>query len=180
MLAHSAPDGLRNERRPTLPRKQSGTETHSASTASPKSLPDSRISIKKTDIDLADPAKDDIVSFETDARQSDGRITLLRANIEANVVCAILEQTCEGNSHAQQWWHSLREMSAQTLPPPIKELSDFHAEGKITSRGTRLKTPRRILPPYTSAESGRRVFYREASDSAPLYIAVVQTEAHIP
>ena len=40
-------------------------------------------------------------------------ITLLHANIEANVVCAVLEQTCEGNGHAQQWWHSLREMSAE-------------------------------------------------------------------
>ncbi len=120
VLAHSALDGLRNERPALLCRENSPALKRIALDSLAQIVAGLGINIKKTDIDLADPAKDDIVSFETDARQSDGRITLLRANIEANVVCAVLEQTCEGNSHAQQWWHNLREMSAQTLPPPIK------------------------------------------------------------
>ncbi len=120
VLAHSALDGLRNERPAILCRENSPALKRIALDSLAQIVAGLGINIKKTDIDLADPAKDDIVSFETDARQSDGRITLLRANIEANVVCAVLEQTYEGNGHAQQWWHSLREMSAQTLPPPIK------------------------------------------------------------
>ncbi len=120
VLAHSALDGLRNERPALLCRENSPALKRIALDSLAQIVAGLGINIKKTDIDLADPAKDDIVSFETDARQSDGRITLLRANIEANVVCAVLEQTCDGNGHAQQWWHSLREMSAQTLPPPIK------------------------------------------------------------
>ena len=109
VLAHSALDGLRNERPALLCRENSPALKRIALDSLAQIVAGLGINIKKTDIDLADPAKDDIVSFETDARQSDGRITLLRANIEANVVCAVLEQ-----------WHSLREMSAQTLPPPIK------------------------------------------------------------
>lgn len=120
VFAHSSLEGLRTSRPAILSRDNAPAIKRLALDSLATIIADTGLEIKKTNIDSIDPATDDIVSFEIDSRQSDGRITLLRANIEATTVCAVLEQANATDTNAGQWCSRLRQKSALTLPPPIK------------------------------------------------------------
>ncbi len=150
VLAHSALDGLRNERPALLCRENSPALKRIALDSLAQIVAGLGINIKKTDIDLGR-------AHNTAARQHRGQRGMRHTRTDMR---------------GQQPRTAVVAQSARNVgtdPASAHKKSYLTSTQKVRSPpgGTRLKTPRRILPPYTSAESGRRVFSTAKRPTAP-------------